>query len=241
MKKINKIREEEERRKKEFLKRVEYEKLKRGITKRKEDYEEQKAKKYVRQINQTYEIFEPEKHIEITEGTKNEGKKHCSTKSQWKYKREELEKEGKVKPEIEEITEWLEKENKVEKIDPLERKENVLLIIKNYVSTKELKIRPADKYSYIEANAAGKKCLISIKKFVPDEKEIFNSKYGKLNGKDIIEISFNLRYEIYKVIDIDYEEEKEEEVKNERRDKIKYYTEDALNYREKKKKMPFTF
>ena len=77
-----------EKRKVEFRKRMEYEKHKRGITKQKEDYEEQRGRKYVRDLNEMYSIINPEKHIEITEGTKHEGKKYCSTKSQWKYNRE---------------------------------------------------------------------------------------------------------------------------------------------------------
>ena len=147
--------EMEEKRRIEFVKRMEYEKHKRGITKKKEDYEEQKGRKYVRDLNEMYSIINPEKHIEITEGTKREGKKHCNTKSQWKYDREELEKEGKVEPEIIEIA----KNNREisvtelelgeeEKVEIPRRTEKILLIIEKRVYAKDAEIEPYKKICY---------------------------------------------------------------------------------------------
>lgn len=201
MKKINKIHEEEERRRKEFTRRMEYEKHKRGITKRKEDYEEAKARRYVKNINEMYNIISPEKHIEITEGTKNEGKKYCSTKSQWKYNREELEKQGKVKPEIEEVkenmTDYIEKKKK-EIVIP-RRTEKIFLIIEKKVYIKDVEIEPYKKICYGKIKIGKEKHEIELEHIYPEEKEIYETDYGEMTGKMLLEISIKTGVEIYEL------------------------------------------
>lgn len=191
----------EEKKKKEFVKRMEYEKHKRGITKQKEDYEEQKGRKYVRDLNEMYSIINPAKHIEITEGTKREGIKHCNTKSQWKYNREELEKEGKVIPEIVEIA-----ENNIEKpiLDLETKKERVILIVDRKAYIKEIEIEPAwlnirENISYGKIRIGKEKHEIEIERIYPEEKEIYETDYGEMTGKMLLEISISTGVKIYEM------------------------------------------
>ena len=194
-----------EKRKVEFRKRMEYEKHKRGITKRKEDYEEQRGRKYVRDLNEMYSIIDPAKHIEITEGTKREGKKHCSTKSQWKYNREELEKEGKVTPEIIEIAknnrEISVTELKIEedKVKIPRRIEKIMLVIDKKVYVKNVEIEPCEKICIGKIKTGKEEHEIEIEQIYPDEKEMYKTDYGEMTGKMLVEISIKTGVKIYEM------------------------------------------
>lgn len=194
-----------ERRKVEFRKRMEYEKHKRGITKQKEDYEEQRGRKYVRDLNEMYSIINPEKHIEITEGTKREGKKHCSTKSQWKYNREELEKEGKVTPEIIEIAKnniemsVTELEIEEEKVEIPARTEKIFLIIDKKVYIKDAEIEPYKKICTGKIKIGKEKHEIELEHIYPEEKEMYETDYGEMTGKMLLEISIKTGVKIYEM------------------------------------------
>lgn len=206
MKKMKKQKELEEKRKIEFKKRMEYEIHKRGITKTKDDYERTRSRKYVRDINEMYSIISPEKHLETaTEGNKKEGIKHCNTKSQWKYKREELEKEGKVTPEIIEVaknnkelsvTELKLEEEKVE----LPRKiEKIFLILNKKVYVKEAEIEPYKKICYGKVKMGKEKHEIKLENIYPEEKEIYETDYGEMTGKMLLEISIKTGVKIYEM------------------------------------------
>lgn len=201
MKKIDKMKLEKEKEAREFLRRIEYERMKRGITKTKDDYEETKAKKYVRNINEMYNLFGIKKHIEITKGTKKEGIKHCNTKSQWKYKREELEKEGKVKPEILEIKdnsrEKLEKKRKEIKLP--RRKEKVFLVIGKNIFTKEIEIEPSEEMFETEIKLGKEKKEITLRRTYLEKEETYETKYGEMKGKTILEISISTGVKIYEM------------------------------------------
>ena len=205
MKKMKKKKYLEEKRKVEFRKRMEYEKHKRGITKQKEDYEEQRGRKYVRDLNEMYSIINPEKHIEITEGTKREGKKHCSTKSQWKYNREELEKEGKVEPEIIEVAKnnremsVTELELEEEKVEIPARTEKIFLIIDKKVYIKDVEIEPYKKICIGKIKIGKEKHEIKLEHIYPEEKEMYETDYGEMTGKMLLEISIKTGVNIYEM------------------------------------------
>lgn len=205
MKKMKRNREKEEKRKVEFRRRMEYEKHKRGITKQKEDYEEQRGRKYVRDLNEMYSIINPEKHIEITEGTKREGIKHCSTKSRWKYNREELEKEGKVIPEIIEVAKnnremsVTELEIEEEKIEIPARIEKIFLIIGKKVYVKDAEIKPYKKMCYGKVKIGKEKHEIKLENIYPEEKEMYETDYGEMTGKMLVEISIKTGVKIYEM------------------------------------------
>ena len=197
--------EMEEKRKVEFKKRMEYEKHKRGITKKKEDYEEQRARKYVRDLNEMYRIINPEKHIEITEGTKREGIKHCNTKSQWKYQQEELEKEGKITPEIIEIAKnnremsVTDLEIEEEKIEIPARKERIMLVIDGKVYVKEAEIEPYKKICYGEIKIGKEKHRVRLENIYPENEEKYETDYGEMTGKMLLEISISTGVKIYEM------------------------------------------
>ena len=205
MKKMKKKMELREKRKVEFRKRMEYEKHKRGITKQKEDYEEQRGRKYVRDLNEMYSIINPEKHIEITEGTKHEGKKYCSTKSQWKYNREELEKEGKVTPEIIEVAKSnremsvTELKLEEEKVEIPRRTEKIFLIIEKKVYVKNAEIEPYKKICTGKIKIGKEKHEIELENIYPEEKEIYETDYGEMTGKMLLEISISTGIKIYEM------------------------------------------
>ena len=204
MKKMKKQKEMEEQRKREFRRRMEYEKHKRGITKRKEDYEEQRARKYVRDLNEMYSIINPTKHIEITEGTKREGKKYCSTKSQWKYKQEELEKEGKITPEIIEVAKnnremsVTELEIEEDKVEIPRRIEKIFLIIGKKVYVKDAEIEPYEKICKGKIKIGRKINRIRLENIYPEE-EIYETDYGEMTGKMLVEISIITGVKIYEM------------------------------------------
>ena len=202
---MKKKKEMEEKRKVEFRRRMEYEIHKRGITKKKEDYEEQRGRKYVRDLNEMYSIINPEKHIEITEGTKREGRKHCNTKSQWKYQQEELEKEGKVEPEIIEIAKnnremsVTELELEEEKVEIPARKERIILIIDGKVYVKEAEIKPYEKICYGKIRIGREIHEIRLEKICPEKEEIFDTDYGEMTGENLLEISIITGVKIYEM------------------------------------------
>ena len=197
--------EKKEQRKVEFRKRMEYEKHKRGITKKKEDYEEQRGRKYVRDLNEMYSIINPEKHIEITEGTKREGRKHCNTKSQWKYQQEELEKEGKITPEIIEVAKSnremsvTDLEIEEEKVEIPARKERIILIIDGKVYIKEAEIKPYEKICYGKIRIGREIHEIRLENIYPENEEIYETDYGEMTGKMLLEISISTGVKIYEM------------------------------------------
>lgn len=198
------LKEEKENQKiKEIVKRMEYEKHKRGITKQKDDYEKVKARRYVRQLNEMYSIINPEKHIEITEGTKKEGEKHCNTKSQWKYKREELEKEGKVKPEIVEVKENMLENREEKKIKNIkeDREEKVMLLNGEKIYLKNVKIinRIEDIYT-MKIKIGRKDRKVTAQKVLLENEKIYETKFGNITGKMLMKIMLTERVEIYEII-----------------------------------------
>ncbi len=199
-----KLKEEKEKQKiKEIVKRMEYEKHKRGITKQKDDYEKVKARRYVRQLNEMYSIINPEKHIEITEGTKKEGEKHCNTKSQWKYKREELEKEGKVKPEIVEVKENMPENREEKKIKNIkeDREEKVMLLNGEKIYLKNVKIinRTDDIYT-MKIKIGRKDRKIKARKVLLENEKIYETKFGNITGRMLMKIMLTERVEIYEIV-----------------------------------------
>lgn len=196
MKKINKIHEEEERRRKEFIRRMEYEKHKIGITKTKYDYEEAKARRYVRNINEMYAVISPEKHLEITEGTKREGIKYCGTKSQWKYNREELEKQGKVKPEIEEIKD----NSKEEKIILPRRKEKIMLVVGEKIYILDVEISPSEEEFYTEIKIGKEKNKIKIRRTFLEEEKKYRTIHGEMSSKTLLQIYIRTGVKIYEIV-----------------------------------------
>lgn len=199
-----KLKEEKEKQKiKEIVKRMEYEKHKRGITKQKEDYEKVKARRYVRQMNEMYSIINPEKHIEITEGTKKEGEKHCNTKSQWKYKREELEKEGKVKPEIVEVKENMPENREEKKIKNIkeDKEEKVMLLNGEKIYLKNVKIiNRIDNIYTMKFKIGRKDRKIKAQKVLLENEKIYETKFGNITGKMLMKIMLTERVEIYEIV-----------------------------------------
>ena len=199
-----KLKEEKEDQKiKEYVKLMEYEKHKRGITKQKDDYEKVKARRYVRQLNEMYSIINPEKHIEITEGTKKEGEKHCNTKSQWKYKREELEKEGKVKPEIVEVKENMPENREEKKIKNVkeDKEEKVMLLNGEKIYLKNVKIinRIDDIYT-MKIKIGRKDRKITAQKVLLENEKVYETKFGNITGKMLMKIMLTERVEIYEIV-----------------------------------------
>lgn len=185
MKKIKEIKEKEERDKREFRKRMEYEIHKRGLWKKKEDYEEQRARRYVRYINEMYEICDPEKHLEITEGTKKEGIKHCNTRSIWEKEHEE---EENIKNVYEKISIIEEKRTVIPR-----RKEKVMIVINNKLYIEEIYVEPYEE----EFETEVLKRKVWLKKFRPKENEMYETRYGKMNGKDLMLIAIKTGVNIY--------------------------------------------
>lgn len=194
-------------------KREEYRRIRRGINRTSEDYARIKARRYVKNQNEINEIFNPDAiHIEITNGTKNEGKKHCNTKSQWKYKREKQEKEGKVKPEIVEI-----KENEEQKTPWILKKseENIIFISNENVFLVKAKIeRINDFYVANLRDRYGNKIKdnVYLEQFLPDKNEKFNFMKGKIKGEFLLKCSLENRKRIFKSYE-PVEIKKEERIK----------------------------
>lgn len=199
-----KLKEEKEKQKiKEIVKRMEYEKHKRGITKQKDDYEKVKARRYVRQLNEMYSIINPEKHIEITEGTKKEGEKHCNTKSQWKYKREELEKEGKVKPEIVEVKENMLENREEKNIKNVEvnKEEKVMLLNGEKIYLKNVEvINCKDNIYNMKIKIGRKGRRIKAQKTLLENEKVYETKFGNITGKMLMKIMLTERVEIYEIV-----------------------------------------
>lgn len=221
---IEQIEEEKAKKNKELLKRLKYEDLKRGITKKKEDYEEAKARRYVRKINQYYEIFKPDKHLEITKGTKREGKHTYPAKSQRDWDNDNAAryiyvKKNKISkktgnryqvvykyrlniettnPELLYIKQSLEEEQFYKKPYIQPRKEKVLLIIDNFMYYKELKIEPSEICFNTEIKINNRKTPIYLEKYYPEETDEFNTVYGKMTGKEILKTILGTKVKMYK-------------------------------------------
>ena len=224
--KAKNIEEIEERRRirdKELIKKLEYLELKKGINKTKEDYEEQRWKKYVRNVNAYYEMFKPEKHIEITEGSRKEGRHTYPTKSKldwekenWtKYivvKKEKVSKETgnkyktsyiyrlKIERTNPELIALL--EEKVE-IKPEPRKEKVLLFINNIMIFKEIEIKPSEPSFYTEIKIDGEKKNIYVVKFIPELNKKYTTIYGIKTGREILKTALKTTVRIYGVVEND--------------------------------------
>ena len=180
-------------------KREAYKKLRRGINRTSEDYARIKARQYVKNQNEINEIFNPDAiHIEITSGTKNEGKKHCSTKSQWKYNREKLEKEGKVKPEIVEI-----KENEEEKKPCILKKseENIIFISNKKVFLVRARIERINNF-YVanikDIHGRVIKSKVYLEPFIPKKNEKFFYLNGKISGEVLLRGNLENRRRIFR-------------------------------------------
>lgn len=204
---IREIREREERRKIEFKKRMEYEIHKRGITKRKEDYEEQRMRKYVRNLNEMYSIINPEKHIEITEGTKKEGKKHCSTRSVWEKNHEEEENISNFLHK-----KYLEEKKREEKIDTKTKKpKKIMIIMGEKVYTTDARIEIVGK-KFTTKIKFGKKCTdVLLEEYTPEKNKMYSTKYGEMSGEMLEDVSEKTGVRIYEAEVITVEEDEEEE------------------------------
>lgn len=219
MKKFKELEKQKSTRDKELLKKIEYEELRRGLYKTKDDYEEQKAKRYVKNINAYYEMFIPYKHIEITEGSKKEGRHTYPTKSQldWKNdyatkyifvkKNKQSAKTGNIyqtvykyrlniettNPELLYIKKSLE-----EKIYIPPRKEKVLLIINNFMFYKEMKIEPNELSFYSSIKRKNRNINLYVEKHFPEKNEEFKTIYGKMTGEEILKILLKTKVKMYK-------------------------------------------
>lgn len=182
---IKEIREDQERQKREFVKRMEYEKHKRGITKQKLDYVRVKERKYVRDMNEMYSVIDPTKHIEITTGSVNEGKRYCTTKSHWQWEHEQNP-ENWEKPERE-------KEHKPER-----RKEKIMLRIKDKIFVVEAWITPYEKETYAEMKLNGQEYEAWIEMEHLEEEKEYETPYGVMTGKMIMEVSLATATRIYR-------------------------------------------
>lgn len=208
MKKIKEINERELRRRREIKKAIRYEKLKRGIKKNKEDYEKQKWNSYLRDINLLNEIQGKPK-VFGTEGTKKEYQHTYPAKSQWKWNREKLEKEGKVKPEIEEVKETtvknnLEKEERQRLLNLIEREETILVYNGFYVDYYKAKLKPflnGEQEVNLKKKGVKKGIKCTINKWQPDNlEEKINTATGEINIKTLLELSLETGLKLYEVV-----------------------------------------
>lgn len=184
LKNIREIQADQQREQREFVKRMEYEKHKRGIKKQKLDYVKVKERKYVRDMNEMYSVIDPTKHIEITTGTVNEGKKYCTTKSHWQWEHEQ-------NPEN-----W-EKPRK-EEYKPERRKEKIMLRISDKIFVADAEITPYEKETYAEMNIKGVKYEAWIEMEHLEEEKEYETPYGKMNGRTIMEVSLATSTRIYR-------------------------------------------
>lgn len=220
MQRIKEIEEKRKTRNNELLKRLKYEELKRGIHKNKEDYEEEKSRRYVRKINQYYEIFEPYKHTEITEGSRKEGKHTYPTKSQIEWDKDNAAKYIFVKKDkisrktgrkyqtlykyrlnIESTNQelvYIKKSLEEEKINIPPRKEKVLLLMKNYCFYTEIKIYPSELSFYTGIKNNKEKIKLYVEKYFPEEEQEYKTIYGKMKGKELLKILLQTKVRMYK-------------------------------------------
>ena len=225
MKKHKTIKEIEERRKKkneELKNALQYLELKRGITKTKENYEEEKSKRYVKNINERYKYFEPEKHLEITEGTKKEGRHTYPTKSQVEWKKDKstkyiiVKKEKTSKKTGEKYeTEYVYKLNvetthpeliaiknrEKEKIYVPPREERVILFLDNFMFIRKIKIYPTENSFLTEIKIKMKnwKKKQYIEKYTPEKDKIYETIYGKISGEELTKIILVTKLRMYKI------------------------------------------
>lgn len=192
MKKIEKIHADEERKRKEFIRRMEYEKHKRGITKKRDDYELTKMKKYVKNMNEMYSVINPTKRIELAIGNKTEGKRYCSTKSQWQYRIEQEIRDGKRKIDLNP-----EKNRKAVEIPY--RLEKIMLIINKKVYVKDVEVKPYKKICYGKIKFGKEKQIVRLENIYPEEKEIYQTPYGEMTGETLLRISISTGVRIYEM------------------------------------------
>lgn len=206
-------------RNKELVKRLTYLELRKGITKNKEDYEEGRWRNYVRKVNQFYEIFEPEKRIYSTEGSRKEGRHTYPTKSniEWEkenYKKYIFVKKKKISQKTGRIYETLYKYRlAVERPNPellyikrsLEeeiiippRKEKVILIIENYLYYIDMEINPNELGFSTKIKIKNKNAPIYVEKYFPDKSKEFKSIYGKITGEELLNTIIGTTTKIYK-------------------------------------------
>lgn len=225
MKKHKTIKEIEERRRKKDLElknALMYLELKKGITKNKEDYEEEKSKRYVKNINEANEFFNNGKRIEITEGTKKEGRHTYPTKSQMEWNRDKKTKYIIVKKEKTSKktgnkyeTEYVYKLNietthpellaiknrEKEKIYIPPKKERVILFLDNFMFIRKIKIYPTENsfLTEIKMNIKNWKKKQYVEKFTPEKETIYETIYGKITGEELTKIILGTKLRIYKI------------------------------------------
>lgn len=220
-KSIEEIEERRRIRNKELAKRLEYLELKRGINKRKEDYEEQRWKKYVKNMNAYYEIFEPKKHVEITEGSRKEGRHTYPTKSKMDWDKENwtkyiVVKKKKVSKETGNIytasyiyrlkiertnPEFIALLEEEEKLKIPRRTEKVLLFINDIMIFKEIEIEPNEPTFYSNLEINGEEKQIYVMKFFPEENKIYKTIYGNMTGREIMLTALKTTVKIYGVVE----------------------------------------
>lgn len=185
---IKEIQEEREKQRREFVKRMEYEKHKRGITKQKLDYVRVKERKYVRDMNEMYSVIDPTKHIEIADGAATEGKRYCSTKSQWQWEHE-TDPHGWEKPYT--------LEDMKEDYVPERRKEKIMFRVGKNIFVADAEITPYRESTYATMSIKGVKYEGWLKMDHLKEEEEYHTPYGIMNGRTIMEVSLATSTRIY--------------------------------------------
>lgn len=149
--------------------------------------------------------LQPEEISIYAKGSWKEGKKHCSTMSEWQKK---IERNENYKPEIKDLfTPTLEKMKRED--TEIKSYKPVIIFSGNKAElyemriTKHTKMKELNSYKIVK----GKKVLeIKCKELEDVEKEMVNNIYeinnAKMKGKDLLEIILKTGIEIYEVINI---------------------------------------
>lgn len=193
--------------------------LKRTLNRDKDAWQEINGNKYVKEQNKIRRLFPEEMKLQIqkTKGSKHEGKKHCSTKSQWKWKQEELEKENKTIPEIKLVKK--EYERKISGIDEgkeiakkelkyKEFEEIIMLISEKSLGIYMGKVKKYSEDPFIatvwktERPKKRIKCVLERWKMEEDPEKIIETPVGERKICEIIKISISTIVGIYKIIEI---------------------------------------
>ena len=211
MKKHETKNEEELRMIKTANEKLKYMYLKKGINRDKDTAQEIRYRKYVKDENEIRDILRDTNYIKHKDkvydakGNKKEGTHTYPAKSQWKWDREDKEKQGIVKPEIVEVKETtmgIEKE-----IEIPDKEKPVIIYDGNEIDFFIAKIKPFNKNEFegkIWKQGKRRKinCILEKWKMEEnDEKKIKSSK-GEINVKSLIRISLKTGIEIYKIIEI---------------------------------------
>lgn len=194
--------------------------LKKTLNRDKDAWQEIKGNKYVNEQNKIRRLFPEEMKLQIqkTKGSKHEGEKHCSTKSQWKWKQEELEKEEKTIPEIKLVEKEYErkvfgidegKEKAKKELEYKEFEEIIMLISEKSLGIYMGKVKKFSKDPFVatvwktERPKKRIKCVLERWKMEEDPEKIIETPVGERKIYEIIKISISTSVGIYKIIRIE--------------------------------------